>query len=575
MGLSNGEEISENVRFLELNCAISIVSEYLPKMYPCHLCKQQFTDAVERNDHLETHFTRQQCPSCNKVLILIDAELFVLSPHLPSQCLKDIAARKRDESTVPMAKRRKSILSEPNILVDGSIEGRIRMRKRKSERIKEKYFAQVDAVLEEDGMRKPERDENMRAGPKSRKAEWAKNRQKRRDPLATIEIPSSDDDKEMAIKTEACDTNQNSDGRIETARQLIESFRHDEQCLVIPGNLTYEIIMNLPETVNVPLVETVAIPSTIDENISIESAPMDTEVAQTLKDLITDNAGEIENVANEMFAAEENCGEELATVHILNVDESEIIKTENETNANAGQDVCNTLAQTKRGRPRKDASDSLKNDSEKTKKKRRRPALEKDRVKVCCEICGRCMFKSHLVRHIRHIHHGVQPNGVKPECDICGLVVSTQSNLTAHRLKHTKPRRFVCKVCNKGFDAAFHLLEHMNIHTGEKPHACEICGKKFARTTLKTSHMRIHTGEKPFKCKQVDCERAFSYNSDLKRHLYGAHGIWTKRHECDVCGKPYPEMKLLRKHMDKHWAAPQGEEDEWTGGASKNEEQIQ
>lgn len=474
-----------------------------------------------------------------------------------------------------MAKRRKSILSEPNILVDGSIEGRIRMRKRKSERIKERYFAQVDAVLEEDGIRKPERDENMRAGPKSRKAEWAKNRQKR-DPLATIEIPGSDDDKEKAIKTEVCETTENADAKIETARQLIESFRHDEQCIVIPGNLTYEIIMNMSEAVNVQLAENVAMPST-DGNISIESAPMETEVVQTLKDLITDNAGEIENVANEMFAAGDISGEVLSTVHILNVDESEIIKTEDETNVKVEPEVSNTPShnQTKRGRPKKDASESPKNDSEKTTIKRRRPAMEKDRVKVCCEICGRCMFKSHLVRHIRHIHHGIQPKGAKPECDICGLVVSTQSNLTTHRLKHTKPRRFVCKVCNKGFDAAFHLFEHMNIHTGEKPHECEICGKRFARTTLKTSHMRIHTGEKPFKCKQVDCERAFSYNSDLKRHLYGAHGIWTKRHECDVCGKPYPEMKLLRKHMDKHWAAPPGEEDESTGGASRTEELIQ
>ena len=61
------------------------------------------------------------------------------------------------------------------------------------------------------------------------------------------------------------------------------------------------------------------------------------------------------------------------------------------------------------------------------------------------------------------------------QCETCGKILTTASNLRRHRRIHTGERPFTCQLCGKGFNQKTHLKRHL--HTGEKPYKCE-CGRQ-------------------------------------------------------------------------------------------------
>lgn len=63
---------------------------------------------------------------------------------------------------------------------------------------------------------------------------------------------------------------------------------------------------------------------------------------------------------------------------------------------------------------------------------------------------------------------------------------------------------------------------------------------------------QIHTGEKPYKCNEENCNRAYAYQTDLKRHRRSVHGIITKTFACPICSKIFYENKFLTKHLNVH-----------------------
>ncbi|KAF9882987.1 Zinc finger and SCAN domain-containing protein 5B [Aspergillus nanangensis] len=54
---------------------------------------------------------------------------------------------------------------------------------------------------------------------------------------------------------------------------------------------------------------------------------------------------------------------------------------------------------------------------------------------------------------------------------------------------------------------------------------CRACHKAFDRPSGLRTHYYIHTGEKPFRCTHDGCRKAFSVNSNLKRHQRGFHRL--------------------------------------------------
>lgn len=82
-------------------------------------------------------------------------------------------------------------------------------------------------------------------------------------------------------------------------------------------------------------------------------------------------------------------------------------------------------------------------------------------------------------------------NGNKSnECDICGKILSSSTNLLRHKMYHSAERPFRCDICDKGFKDISNLKKHTMIHKRIFP--CHLCKKSFLRKSLLALHLMRH-----------------------------------------------------------------------------------
>lgn len=169
-----------------------------------------------------------------------------------------------------------------------------------------------------------------------------------------------------------------------------------------------------------------------------------------------------------------------------------------------------------------------------------------------CNLCNEKVFKSAsaLKVHENTVHGCV----IEQDCIRCQQCQRTFAQLRYLRKHiyevHRKSTQFNCSVCRKVFNRRSNLTEHMLIHEQKYLAPCDICKKSFRTKSALRLHKRMHTGEKPYKC-DICMEKAFAYNTDLKRHKRQAHGIVGTPHPCLICDQVFYEPKLLRRHTTR------------------------
>ncbi|ROT75769.1 putative zinc finger protein 91-like isoform X2 [Penaeus vannamei] len=169
-----------------------------------------------------------------------------------------------------------------------------------------------------------------------------------------------------------------------------------------------------------------------------------------------------------------------------------------------------------------------------------------------CSYCGRTFGSSYNMKNHLAREHGIGQIEMVV-CELCGGKFSDRSSLRNHMKNIHGERKYECETCGKKFATPGMRNHHMNeMHNNTYNYECSICGEQFNVSFKYRYHMRKMHNTLQYSCD--DCGRTFIMRSDLYRHVRGVHmGIRDpKRYPCKVCGRLFPSMYKVKRHMSSH-----------------------
>ncbi|KAH0467607.1 hypothetical protein IEQ34_002640 [Dendrobium chrysotoxum] len=164
-----------------------------------------------------------------------------------------------------------------------------------------------------------------------------------------------------------------------------------------------------------------------------------------------------------------------------------------------------------------------------------------------CEYCGICRSKKSLLRSHILSHH-------KEELQKEKLHEVSAFKAASRKVQHA------CEECGASFWKPAHLAQHMRSHSVERPFACPVkdCYFSYRRKDHLNRHLLKHQGT-VFNCPVQCCNRAFSFQGNMKRHVKELHDDDSPREVkvefleifCGepLCMKPFTNSECLKAHI--------------------------
>ena len=139
--------------------------------------------------------------------------------------------------------------------------------------------------------------------------------------------------------------------------------------------------------------------------------------------------------------------------------------------------------------------------------------------------------------------------GTTHECEDCGKVLKTYTQLRWHLELHADANAFGCDFCDYKATRPADLRKHKkNMHGEVEDYVCETCGDIFNNPVSLKSHNNIHLGVQVFQC---DCGKVFKRKDSLERHQ-ASHMPKENHFSCPVCQKTFARIDNLKMHIESH-----------------------
>ncbi|KAM9847972.1 uncharacterized protein ACBR49_009240 [Aulostomus maculatus] len=133
-------------------------------------------------------------------------------------------------------------------------------------------------------------------------------------------------------------------------------------------------------------------------------------------------------------------------------------------------------------------------------------------------------------------------------CSVCGVPFTGILKLREHQMTEHRLLPYTCDYCPKRFNHKAHRDLHVKArHTGEKSCHCDICGKGYSGISVLKTHRLTHF-QKTFICDV--CGKSFYHGCHLTRHKLVHQEV--RPYRCSSCGKGFTQAENLRSHQLIH-----------------------